>query len=267
MQNLSGTRSQSQVVVDPYDAYNARLADLQRRRDALANTANGGGPSFQDHLNTTLGNWFNEVYGQPTASNVPDADRAQLWNGLYNLTQGAITPDNYNAINPQTGDADPTAGNSAWQGGLKNWIGEDTYNQIADYTPSGPYTPDFSALNAEKKRIEDQAAIDMNNQRSRQAAYNTQLGGGFAGGTIPGASATQALSSVAGSGFTPTTSTTDPVQASVAPWGTPGYSPGGLGGLGGYNPNPWSTSNTNAAQTSNPWGGPFGNRNPFSLGG
>lgn len=295
--NFSIQRAPSQVITDPSNDYASWLADWQKRYDAEKGRASGGTPggmSVPNVLSGITGDYVNSYMAGPDYANA-----VNTWSGLaydpsftgnagfmgnnaanLNDTYGHIFQDAYNVTN---GLVTPGTGGRLSDGLTADWVtqaaqdalGSGLYGALTSYAPSegSPgYTPDFTALNAEKAKKENEFSLSINNQKSRQNAYTNQLGGGFVGGVLPDATSGAAFSIDPASmnmGSAQSTGTTgqDPISSAIAPWATPSYSNGGLGGLGGYNPNPWNTSNPNASSGANPWGGPFGARNPFSPGG
>ena len=147
-------------------------------------------------------------------------------------------------------------------------LGQNGFNNLVNYQQApaiAGHTPDFTQLNAEQAAQTALYAPSINQQQTLQNAYQNQLGGGFSGATIPDQQLTFAPASVGQNATSSSGSTDASLSSNLTPWATPGYNPGGLGGLGGYNPNPWNTSSPNSAQNANPWGGPFGAKNQFSL--
>jgi hypothetical protein len=133
------------------------------------------------------------------------------------------------------------------------------------------YTPDFSALNAEKAAKEAEFAAARERQNRQQQAYSQQLGSNFAGGIINDSYQTPFGGQITGQS---SPFGNDPGMPGVTmpwaqPWGTPGYG-GATGGqsIGGYSPQGIGAQNNQQSGgfgSGSGWGGPFGKSNPWSL--
>lgn len=256
--NYSTTRSPSRPVLDPVQAYQNYMSDWDARMAAMRN-AQTNAPSFNDHLATDVASAFNNAYGTADNSTLSPEDRARMWGAYYTTAESAFNPASWASLGA-TGYNMPTgvAGQAA-----NTLLGSGLASDIANYQVPD-FTDRINALNNEKRDAIGAFTTQINNQRSLQNAYTQQLGGGYAGGVLPDPSQAFAVASVGQNtnGVAPASSANP--TTGVMPWATPGYSAGGLGGLGGYNPNPWNTSTPSASQPQNPWGGPFGASNPFS---
>jgi hypothetical protein len=255
-------RAPSSVVYDPASWKSKALSDLEEAVRSRASTARPEGPSFQDNLTSTLGDWFNQTYGAPNDTQNA-SDRGALWSGAYNTAEAAFDPNYYNSFHPETGDVDPTKGNSGYIDSAKSWFGQDTADKISGYQQFQGFMPDFTNLDAQRTQIDKRYQDMLSQQQNVQGSYAKMRGGGTPGGVMTNSlSFGPSFGSLDGSGFG-AGNTSDPDTA-LAPWNTPGYNPQGAGGLGGYNPNPWNTAGPNSRAQS-PFGGAYSNRNPFAM--
>jgi hypothetical protein len=263
-------------------AWNLGLAPAfqQARRESTPIMGEG---DYQAKENAWLGDW----QGRWNAA-TPVATGPSRWDMIQQGTQDAggyfLTGDK-GAADPFTNmwQSDGNAALNSYATGafngdgtdpsyLINALGQDRFNQIANYQP----TMDDSArrgLESERDRQMAQFNLDrqtrQQNQQAQQQSYNAMNGGGYAGGIID-----EGYSSPWSTG---SSSLSDPTQATPGstfgqPWATPGYggesggqaiggytrytrqSQGGLGGLGGM---------PNQTQGGG-MGGPFSNSNPWA---
>lgn len=150
----------------------------------------------------------------------------------------------------------------------------DQFDKARSRTFSAPKF-DYSALDGEYTD-KSKGALEYADAFTRNtSAYNQQLGGGFVGGLVDASYNDPFSSQISGNagglgglGGMPQ----DPSMPGVAmpwaqPWGTPGFGQPGQGnseGVGSYGPA--GQQSGQQQQGNNGWGGPFGSRNPWSLG-
>lgn len=127
------------------------------------------------------------------------------------------------------------------------------YQEIAT-----PGRVDLSRLYSERAAKEAEFAAAQDRNARQQQAYSQQLGGGFTGGLINGSYSNPFAGQITG------VSSSDPSMPWSQSWATPGF---GGGSAGGYSPNGTGQSApSNTGGQGGGWGGPFSNRNPWSLG-
>lgn len=267
------TRQASQIVNGPQDLYNQWFNDWQNRKNAeqakaapAQSLSNFVAPLADNYVTSFMAspdyakaqsNLASAIANPDTSGYVASAAAPPISNAHGNLdgTWGSILGDAYATAH---GGATTDGFTGDWaQQTAQDALGADGYAKLMNFQPTDGYTPNLSGFDAEKKASDAAFANQWQNQQSLQNAYSAQLGGGVPGGILADQSA------FAG---TPNAPGANGSALPTMPWETPGYG-GGLGGLGGYNPNPWSTAGAApAGGGGNPWGGPFSNKNPFSPG-
>lgn len=227
--NFGVTRQPSQVVNSAESAQENFMRDWQARRDALANTGQGGVnreylPDFS---------WYGDggVQAGPWAPTV---------NGVAQFQDGWRSQDFNGAV-----------------------YGHDSGGVYLE-TPTEISAPDFSALNAERARKEAEFAAMRGNQTRQQQAYGQQLGGGFSGGIVNDSYSNPFAGQITGQASGGDPSMPGVTMPLAQPWGTPGFGGSGGGSIGGYSPSGMGQQQGN--NQGGGWGGPFSNRNPWSLG-
>jgi hypothetical protein len=193
------------------------LSDWQARYDAeearRGQGASAGGPSKEDYIRSVL--------GSTTPSNVtwqPEKDIPAFTNHL--MTGGQL----------YYGDA------KIGEEVARYSLGDSLYNQLRNYTPapaSPGYQPDFTALNAEKQKM--QPLFEA--QTANTQAYQNMTGNGMIGGVLgPGYEAPN-FGQVNGEFGQSTAGAQTGLDMN---WTDGAYKPGGSGS-GVYAPNPYNT--------------------------
>lgn len=139
-------------------------------------------------------------------------------------------------------------------------------NGFAGYGSQGSYQPQQAEYQQQQAQIAQQQAAAVakakaeadaaaSNQATQQQAYNQQTGGGFSGGILNGSYSQPFSNTITGTantgGFAGAPSTAAP-STGLAPTGPAANGTG--------------AAPAGAPASSNAWGGPFSNKNPWSLG-